>query len=80
MTTMFLCAAGHASLPLLFHACAEGLAEHKIRDLNDQINKLLREKYHWEKRIKELGGPDHTVRCSRSCVHPLRCPQFHSCR
>jgi hypothetical protein len=29
--------------------------------LNDQINKLLREKYHWEKRIKELGGPDHMV-------------------
>jgi len=39
----------------------EGLAEHKIRDLNDQINKLLREKYHWEKRIKELGGPDYAT-------------------
>ncbi|KAJ1633670.1 Isy1-like splicing factor [Pavlovales sp. CCMP2436] len=37
----------------------EGLAEHKIRDLNDGINKSLREKFHWEKRIKELGGPDH---------------------
>jgi len=37
----------------------EGLAEHKIRDLNDQINKLLREKHHWEKRVKELGGPDY---------------------
>jgi pre-mRNA-splicing factor ISY1 len=35
-----------------------GLGEFKIRDLNDEINKLLREKEHWEDRIKELGGPD----------------------
>jgi len=31
----------------------------KIRDINDQINKLIREKAHWEKRIRELGGPDY---------------------
>jgi len=37
-----------------------GLGEHLIRDMNDQINKLLREKYHWQTRIKELGGPDYT--------------------
>uniref|UniRef100_A0AAY4DFT2 Pre-mRNA-splicing factor ISY1 homolog n=1 Tax=Denticeps clupeoides TaxID=299321 RepID=A0AAY4DFT2_9TELE len=36
-----------------------GLGEFKIRDLNDEINKLLREKGHWEFRIKELGGPDY---------------------
>lgn len=36
-----------------------GLGEHKLRDLNDQINKLLREKGHWQKRIRELGGPDY---------------------
>lgn len=36
-----------------------GLVEHQIRDLNDEINKLLREKGHWEDRIKELGGPDY---------------------
>eukprot|EP00744_Colponema_vietnamica_P009516 GILI01013524.1.p1 GENE.GILI01013524.1~~GILI01013524.1.p1 ORF type:complete len:254 (+),score=66.30 GILI01013524.1:105-866(+) len=36
-----------------------GLGEHRIRDLNDEINKLLREKGHFEDRIKELGGPDH---------------------
>ncbi|XP_051528292.1 pre-mRNA-splicing factor ISY1 homolog isoform X2 [Myxocyprinus asiaticus] len=36
-----------------------GLGEFKIRDLNDEINKLLREKGHWEVRIKELGGPDY---------------------
>lgn len=33
-----------------------GLGEFKLRDLNDQINKLLREKRHWENRILELGG------------------------
>ena len=35
-----------------------GLGEFKIRDLNDEINKLLREKRHWENRIIELGGKD----------------------
>jgi len=36
-----------------------GLGEFKIRDLNDEINKLLRLKYAWEGRVKELGGPDY---------------------
>ncbi|KAM9759722.1 pre-mRNA-splicing factor ISY1 homolog [Menidia menidia] len=36
-----------------------GLGEFRIRDLNDEINKLLREKGHWEFRIRELGGPDY---------------------
>ena len=31
-----------------------GLGEFRIRDLNDEINKLLREKGHWEARIIEL--------------------------
>jgi len=35
------------------------LGEHKIRDLNDHINKLIREKKAWEKQIKSLGGPDY---------------------
>eukprot|EP00585_Thalassiosira_rotula_P006047 CAMPEP_0196138972 /NCGR_PEP_ID=MMETSP0910-20130528/6418_1 /TAXON_ID=49265 /ORGANISM="Thalassiosira rotula, Strain GSO102" /LENGTH=182 /DNA_ID=CAMNT_0041399643 /DNA_START=122 /DNA_END=666 /DNA_ORIENTATION=- len=35
-----------------------GLGEHAIRDLNDGINKLMREKWHWNRRIKELGGQD----------------------
>jgi len=38
-----------------------GLGEFRIRDLNDEINKLLREKGHWEIRIRELGGTDYTV-------------------
>eukprot|EP01028_Stygiella_incarcerata_P001080 TRINITY_DN1169_c1_g4_i2.p1 TRINITY_DN1169_c1_g4~~TRINITY_DN1169_c1_g4_i2.p1 ORF type:complete len:590 (+),score=195.23 TRINITY_DN1169_c1_g4_i2:125-1894(+) len=37
-----------------------GLGEGRIRELNDDINKLLREKYHWERRIIGLGGPDYT--------------------
>jgi pre-mRNA-splicing factor ISY1 len=36
-----------------------GLGEHSIRDLNDEINKKMREKYHWNRRIKELGGLDY---------------------
>ena len=35
------------------------LPESTIRDINDTINKLLREKYHWNKRIRELGGTDY---------------------
>lgn len=37
-----------------------GLGEFRIRELNDEINKLLREKGHWETRIIELGGPDYS--------------------
>lgn len=36
-----------------------GLGEHAIRDMNDMINKSLREKWHWNRRIKELGGRDY---------------------
>eukprot|EP00970_Alexandrium_tamarense_P008131 scaffold1548_cov237-Alexandrium_tamarense.AAC.32 len=36
-----------------------GMGEHAIRDLNDSINKLIREKWHWNRRIKELGGKDY---------------------
>ena len=33
--------------------------ENEIRALNDDINRLLRELYYWEIRIKELGGNDY---------------------
>lgn len=36
-----------------------GMGEFRIRDLNDEINKLLREKRHWQDRIVELNGPDY---------------------
>lgn len=29
--------------------------------MNDEINKLLREKGHWDDQIKALGGPDYKV-------------------
>lgn len=35
------------------------LGEHRIRDLNDEINKDLREKAYWEDQIKALGGTDY---------------------
>ena len=37
-----------------------GLGEFRIRDLNDHINKLLREKKHWENRLRELGGKSYS--------------------
>lgn len=37
----------------------------RIRDLNDEINKLIREKGHWEKRIVQLGGPDYAKSAPR---------------
>ena len=37
----------------------------RIRDLNDEINKLIREKGHWERRIVELGGPDYARNAPR---------------
>jgi hypothetical protein len=49
-----------------------GLGEFRIRDLNDEINKRLREKRHWEDRIKELGGPDYQV-CVCVCVRARVC-------
>jgi len=37
------------------------MGEHAIRDLNDKINKLFREKYHWNRRIIELGGMNYNA-------------------
>lgn len=36
------------------------LTEYQIRDINDTINKLLKERRAWEYRIKQLNGPDFT--------------------
>lgn len=35
------------------------LGEHRIRELNDEINKHMGQKYYWEIRIRELGGGDY---------------------
>ncbi|KCV72897.1 hypothetical protein H696_00467 [Fonticula alba] len=37
-----------------------GLGEETIRELNDEINHLFRERRAWEHRIKALGGADYT--------------------
>ncbi|SPO35552.1 related to Pre-mRNA-splicing factor ISY1 [Pseudozyma flocculosa] len=36
-----------------------GLTDFEVRDLNDEINKLLREKNHWENQIIALGGANY---------------------
>ena len=36
-----------------------GLTDYEIRDLNDEINKLMREKRHWENQIVALGGANY---------------------
>ncbi|KNZ57775.1 uncharacterized protein VP01_2076g2 [Puccinia sorghi] len=36
-----------------------GLTDYEVRDLNDEINKLLREKMHWENQIINLGGANY---------------------
>ena len=46
---------------MLYFSFLAGLGEFRLRDLNDEINKLLREKRHWEDRIVELGGPNYAV-------------------
>lgn len=35
------------------------LGEQRTRDMNDEINKLMRLKGHWDKRIVELGGQNY---------------------
>ncbi|OAL48317.1 pre-mRNA-splicing factor ISY1 [Pyrenochaeta sp. DS3sAY3a] len=37
----------------------EALSDFQIRDLNDEINKLMREKHMWESQIRGLGGPNY---------------------
>ena len=36
-----------------------GLTDYEIRDLNDEINKLIREKRHWENQLVALGGANY---------------------
>ncbi|KAF1812601.1 Isy1-like splicing factor [Eremomyces bilateralis CBS 781.70] len=37
----------------------DSLSDFQIRDLNDEINKLMREKHVWELQIRNLGGPNY---------------------
>ncbi|KAG2118304.1 Isy1-like splicing factor [Suillus clintonianus] len=36
-----------------------GLTDYEVRDVNDEINKLMREKRHWENQIIALGGANY---------------------
>ncbi|KAK0553682.1 NineTeen Complex (NTC) component [Tilletia horrida] len=36
-----------------------GLTDFEVRDINDEINKLIREKGHWENQILALGGANY---------------------
>ncbi len=35
------------------------LSDYQIRDINDEINKLMREKHMWEVQIRNMGGPNY---------------------
>jgi pre-mRNA-splicing factor ISY1 len=35
------------------------LPDHELRELNDSINHKMREKFHWNKRVNQLGGLDY---------------------
>lgn len=45
-------------LPLTYPRTA-GLTDYEVRDVNDDINKLMREKRHWENQIVALGGANY---------------------
>jgi hypothetical protein len=38
------------------------IGEYRLKEINDEINKLVRTKNHWEKRIKELGGNINNIK------------------
>ena len=41
------------------------LGEYRLRELNDEINKVVRVRGHWNRQIKFLGGPDHALSGSK---------------
>lgn len=42
------------------------MTDYEVRDINDQINKLLREKHHWENQIIALGGANYKRAAGKS--------------
>lgn len=44
---------------MLLIMLVDGLTDYEVRDVNDEINRLLREKYHWENQIIALGGANY---------------------
>jgi len=37
------------------------LSDYQIRDLNDDINRMMKEKYVWEVQLRNLGGPNYGI-------------------
>jgi pre-mRNA-splicing factor ISY1 len=37
------------------------LSDYQIRDLNDDINRMMKEKYAWEVQLRNLGGPNYGI-------------------
>jgi pre-mRNA-splicing factor ISY1 len=37
------------------------LSDYQIRDINDEINKVMKEKYVWEIQLRNLGGPNYGI-------------------
>lgn len=37
------------------------MGEQRVRDMNDEINRLIRQKFSWEMQMRKLGGPDYTA-------------------
>nr|POE79835.1 pre-mrna-splicing factor isy1 [Quercus suber] len=35
------------------------LSDFQVRDVNDELNRLFKEKWQWEVRIRDLGGPNY---------------------
>ncbi|KAF3768697.1 Isy1-like splicing factor [Cryphonectria parasitica EP155] len=35
------------------------LSDYQVRDVNDELNRLMREKHAWEVQIRNLGGPNY---------------------
>ena len=50
------CQEGKLTMPVFVLA---GLTDYEVRDLNDEINKIMREKRHWENQIVALGGANY---------------------
>jgi len=42
------------------------LNDYQIRDLNDELNKLTKERFAWEYHIKELGGPNYILNSNKA--------------
>ena len=50
---------GCPSVSFVFTFFVASLSDYQIRDLNDEINKLMREKHMWEVQLRNLGGPNY---------------------